>query len=121
MPPNTSKEKREAFVEDVILELGLIKASNTTIGNEKVRGVSGGERKRVSIATQLITDPSVLFLDEPTSGLDGFQAQSVMEAMKNLTENNRYFYFYSIIFYNILFIYVFFYILNNFELIIIIN
>jgi ATP-binding cassette subfamily G (WHITE) protein 2 len=89
MSADTSREKREAFVRDVILELGLVKAAHTIIGNEKVRGVSGGERKRVSIATQLISDPSILFLDEPTSGLDGFQAQSVMEAMKNLSINNR--------------------------------
>jgi ABC-type multidrug transport system ATPase subunit len=90
MSAELPKQQREAFVDDVILELGLIKAQNTTIGSAKVRGVSGGERKRVSIATQLITDPSILFLDEPTSGLDGFQAQSVMEAMKNLTSNNRF-------------------------------
>lgn len=92
MSADVSRKDRESFVDDVILELGLLKAQNTTIGNARVRGVSGGERKRVSIATQLITDPSILFLDEPTSGLDGFQAQSVMEAMKNLTTNNRYLY-----------------------------
>jgi ABC-type multidrug transport system ATPase subunit len=89
MSADISRQQREAFVDDVILELGLLKAQHTMIGGAKVRGVSGGERKRVSIATQLITDPSILFLDEPTSGLDGFQAQSVMEAMKNMTTNNR--------------------------------
>lgn len=89
MSAGVPREQREAFVDDVILELGLLKAQHTMIGGDKVRGVSGGERKRVSIATQLITDPSILFLDEPTSGLDGFQAQSVMEAMKNMTTNNR--------------------------------
>jgi ABC-type multidrug transport system ATPase subunit len=44
--------------------------------------VSGGERKRANIGTQMIFRPAILFLDEPTSGLDAFQSQSVMECMK---------------------------------------
>lgn len=59
------------------------------IGDEKTRGISGGERKRAAIAVQLIADPAVLFLDEPTSGLDSFQAQAVMESMKSMASNGR--------------------------------
>eukprot|EP01041_Mallomonas_annulata_P001000 gene1000-1966_t len=84
LPLTLSAETKAKVVEDITAELGLVKAKNTIIGNEKLRGVSGGERKRVAIATQLITDPAVLFLDEPTSGLDSFQAQSVMECLKSL-------------------------------------
>lgn len=83
--PNTlpDDEKKE-IVEATIAELGLVKARNTIIGNDDVRGVSGGERKRASIATQLLTDPAALFLDEPTSGLDAFQSQAVMECLRSL-------------------------------------
>jgi ABC-type multidrug transport system ATPase subunit len=71
LPETLSDENKKAVVNSVIQELGLIKAKDTIIGSDKVRGVSGGERKRASVAVQLISDPAVLFLDEPTSGLDG--------------------------------------------------
>ena len=73
--PNTlSDEEKKEIVEATIAELGLVKARDTIIGDDDVRGVSGGERKRASIATQLLTDPAALFLDEPTSGLDSHTA-----------------------------------------------
>jgi len=89
LPADSTSETRADLVDAVINELALGKTRDTIIGNEKVRGVSGGERKRVSIGVQLISDPAVLFLDEPTSGLDSFQALSVMESMKALSENGR--------------------------------
>ena len=69
LPSSTSDEIKANLVDAVISELGLVKAKDTIVGDEKIRGVSGGERKRCSIAQQLLTDPAVLFLDEPTSGL----------------------------------------------------
>ena len=81
--------KRLELVDAVISELGLNKARDTIIGDEKLRGVSGGERRRASIGVQLISDPAILFLDEPTSGLDAFQALSVMESMRTLSDNGR--------------------------------
>jgi ATP-binding cassette subfamily G (WHITE) protein 2 len=57
-----------ARVDQIIHELGLKKVENTYIGNAFLRGVSGGERKRVNIGVELVTDPSLIFLDEPTSG-----------------------------------------------------
>lgn len=57
--------------------LNLTKSARTKIGDNRVRGVSGGERKRVSIASELLTDPSVILLDEPTSGL-GKQSESFL-------------------------------------------
>lgn len=54
----------EAYVNSVINDLGLKKARDTVIGDEMTKGVSGGERKRVSIGVELISNPSVLFLDE---------------------------------------------------------
>jgi ABC-type multidrug transport system ATPase subunit len=89
LPVDMSSNDKAELVEAVISELGLGKTRNTIIGNETIRGISGGERKRACIAIQLISNPSVLFLDEPTSGLDSFQALSVMEAMKNLSSKGR--------------------------------
>ena len=85
LPDELPDSEKKEVVMGVLTELGLLKAKDTIIGDDKVRGVSGGERKRANIAAQLICDPAVLFLDEPTSGLDSFQAQSVMEAMKVLS------------------------------------
>lgn len=51
--------------------------------------MSGGERKRANIGTQMISRPAILFLDEPTSGLDAFQSQSVMECMKSMADSGR--------------------------------
>eukprot|EP00599_Poterioochromonas_sp_BG-1_P010651 CAMPEP_0173145792 /NCGR_PEP_ID=MMETSP1105-20130129/8100_1 /TAXON_ID=2985 /ORGANISM="Ochromonas sp., Strain BG-1" /LENGTH=662 /DNA_ID=CAMNT_0014059853 /DNA_START=81 /DNA_END=2070 /DNA_ORIENTATION=- len=86
LPEDLSDADKTKIVDTTIAELGLVKARDTIIGNEKVRGVSGGERKRASIGVQLLTDPAVLFLDEPTSGLDAFQSQAVMESLKNLAD-----------------------------------
>ena len=56
------------IVEDVILELGLKDCANTIIGDDWRKGISGGERRRVSVAIQLLVNPSLIFLDEPTTG-----------------------------------------------------
>lgn len=58
--------------------------AHTNIGDEGRRGVSGGERRRVSIGIDIIHKPSVLFLDEPTSGLDSTSAYSVVEKVKDI-------------------------------------
>ena len=52
------------------------------IGNEFIRGVSGGERKRTNIGMELIIAPNILFLDEPTTGLDAYTAVSVVQLLK---------------------------------------
>ena len=88
-PATMTEEEKSELVHAVIMELGLVKAKDTLIGNDKVRGVSGGERKRANIGIQLITNPAVLFLDEPTSGLDSFQALAVMECIKGLASRGR--------------------------------
>lgn len=73
--PNTIPQPEKiATADSVIAELGLSKCQDTIIGNSFIRGVSGGERKRVSIAHEMVMDPSLLILDEPTSGLDATAA-----------------------------------------------
>lgn len=68
----------------LIRELGLSKAENTIIGSATRRGVSGGERKRTAIGKELLSNPKLLFLDEPTSNLDSFQAQNIIQTLKDL-------------------------------------
>eukprot|EP00741_Cyanophora_paradoxa_P013408 tig00020685_g12947.t1 len=79
-----SDAQRSARVDEVLAQLGLEKAAGTQIGGAFVRGVSGGEKRRVSIGIELIRSPSVLLLDEPTSGLSSADAYRVMELLKGM-------------------------------------
>ncbi|KAF0688348.1 Aste57867_20028 [Aphanomyces stellatus] len=82
--------QREARVDYVIDELGLTKCRDSQIGGgADVRGLSGGERKRLSFATEILTNPSLLFVDEPTSGLDSFMAESVVLQLQKLAREGR--------------------------------
>lgn len=83
------REKKKEQIDSLIEELGLESCQKTKIGNELRRGVSGGQRKRASIGTEMITDPSILFLDEPTSGLDSSTAYSLVEKLKRLASLGR--------------------------------
>jgi ABC-type multidrug transport system ATPase subunit len=86
----TAAEKRKR-VDAVIQELGLNKTRDTIVGGTffggEARGISGGERKRVGIAVDLLHNPPIVFLDEPTSGLDSFQALQVMKTVCSLARN----------------------------------
>nr|GLL39318.1 ABC transporter G family member 17-like [Ipomoea trifida] len=79
--PRADKKNR---VEKLIDQLGLSPSRNTYIGDEGTRGVSGGERRRVSIGVDIIHGPPLLFLDEPTSGLDSTSAHSVIEKVHDI-------------------------------------
>ena len=61
-----SKHARDEMVHDLMEQLGLSKIADSIVGSTKVRGISGGERKRLSIAVEMISSPELLFLDEPT-------------------------------------------------------
>ena len=63
-----SKKRRDELVEELISEVRLESSADTIVGDSKVRGISGGERRRLSIACELISSPNLIFLDEPTSG-----------------------------------------------------
>jgi len=86
LPSSVSLIEKERRVDDIIAKLSLVKAAGTIIGDVKRRGISGGERKRLAIGCELLSDPQLLFLDEPTSGLDSFQAQQVVQSLKALAD-----------------------------------
>jgi ABC-type multidrug transport system ATPase subunit len=80
----------EKLVDQNLEELGLMGCADRMIGGGLIRGISGGEKKRASIGTELIFNPSVLFLDEPTTGLDSFTSQKLAELLKFLAiKKNR--------------------------------
>ncbi|XP_043774061.1 ATP-binding cassette sub-family G member 8 isoform X2 [Cervus elaphus] len=89
LPRNFSQAQRDKRVDDVIAELRLRQCANTRVGNIYVRGVSGGERRRVSIGVQLLWNPGILILDEPTSGLDSFTAHNLVKTLSRLAKGNR--------------------------------
>ncbi|KAJ6886895.1 hypothetical protein NC651_027290 [Populus alba x Populus x berolinensis] len=84
-----SKEEKIMHAESVITQLGLTKCKNSIIGGPFMRGVSGGERKRVSIGQEMLINPSLLFLDEPTSGLDSTTAQRIVSNLWELAKGGR--------------------------------
>ncbi|KAI6649409.1 ATP-binding cassette sub-family G member 2 [Oopsacas minuta] len=85
----SDRQQRARLVEEVIDKLGLSEVADSRIGTDFSRGVSGGERKRTHIATELVIAPSILFLDEPTSGLDAYTALKLMRQLKTLSQEGR--------------------------------
>ena len=83
-----SKE-REARVLSLLKELGLWNVAESFVGDEEHRGISGGERKRVSIGVEMIQDPPILLLDEPTSGLDSTSALQVIELLSMVARTKQ--------------------------------
>ncbi|TPX56692.1 hypothetical protein PhCBS80983_g04354 [Powellomyces hirtus] len=81
-----TRAEKEWKADEVLSRLRLDKAAETRIGDGLTRGVSGGERKRVCVAQQIVADPDVLFLDEATSGLDSTAALSVLANVKRDAE-----------------------------------
>uniref|UniRef100_A0A0N8DYE2 Protein white n=1 Tax=Daphnia magna TaxID=35525 RepID=A0A0N8DYE2_9CRUS len=83
--------ERMTRVGQVIHELGLTKCENTMIGNPErgIKGISGGERKRLAFASEVLTNPSLMFCDEPTSGLDSYMAQNIVQVLKNIASTGK--------------------------------
>jgi ABC transport system ATP-binding/permease protein len=84
LPPDIGREGRRARVQEVLAELGLQQRADLQIAK-----LSGGQRKRVSVGTELLTQPTLLFLDEPTSGLDPGNEKQVMTVLRQLADGGR--------------------------------
>lgn len=89
LPDSMTKEEISEVVEATIQEMGLQDCSDRLIGNWHLRGISGGEKKRLSVALEILTRPHLLFLDEPTSGLDSASAFFVIQTLRNLARDGR--------------------------------
>ncbi|KAF8009229.1 hypothetical protein BT93_J0272 [Corymbia citriodora subsp. variegata] len=89
LPTTLSKDEVNSIVEGTIIEMGLQDCADRVIGNWHLRGISGGEKKRLSIALEILTRPHLLFLDEPTSGLDSASAFFVVQTLRNVALDGR--------------------------------
>ncbi|CAG9864008.1 unnamed protein product [Phyllotreta striolata] len=89
MDSNLSFEHRMIRVDEVISDFVLRKCENTRIGSTGNGGLSGGEKKRLSFAAEVLTNPVLMFCDEPTSGLDSFMALNVLQALKNMAQTGK--------------------------------
>jgi ABC-type multidrug transport system ATPase subunit/pSer/pThr/pTyr-binding forkhead associated (FHA) protein len=89
LPADYTDDEIQGRVDQVITRLGLKGTERTRIGSATRRGISGGQRKRVNIAMELLTDPPVLVLDEPTSGLSSNDSLSLVRLLRSLAEAGK--------------------------------
>jgi ABC-type multidrug transport system ATPase subunit len=84
LPDSLPLSEKKARAEETVREMGLKEAMDTRVGGWAVKGISGGQRRRVSICMEILTRPELLFLDEPTSGLDSAASYHVMSRIAML-------------------------------------
>ncbi len=84
LPSHTPPAQHEAAVERTLRALGLEGVADSLIGDPDARGISGGQKKRVSIGLELVADPALLLLDEPTSGLDASASRALVAALRGI-------------------------------------
>ncbi|KAJ5773823.1 hypothetical protein N7457_008719 [Penicillium paradoxum] len=89
LPSSVSKRERKDRIRTLLEAFGIQNQANTLVGTPIRKGISGGQKRRVSVASQLITNPRILFLDEPTSGLDSTASFEVISYAKELAQANN--------------------------------
>ncbi|RWS22138.1 protein white-like isoform X1, partial [Leptotrombidium deliense] len=90
MEKHYTRAERKVRVESVMQELGLNKCADNLIGYPgRIKGISGGERKRLAFASEVLTNPSIFICDEPTSGLDSYMAEQVIQVLHSMAQAGR--------------------------------
>ncbi|KAL8767246.1 MAG: hypothetical protein Q9194_006039 [Teloschistes cf. exilis] len=89
LPSSVSSHDRRQRVEELLASFGLRDQANTLVGTPIRKGISGGQKRRLSIASLLITGPKILFLDEPTSGLDSTASFEVIKYLKKVARQHQ--------------------------------
>ncbi|CAH1430816.1 unnamed protein product [Lactuca virosa] len=89
LPPDVTHESRHMFVEEVMNLIELNSIRNSLVGLPGVDGLSTEQRKRLTIAVELVANPCIIFMDEPTSGLDARAAAIVMRTVRNTVDTGR--------------------------------
>ncbi|ONH95200.1 hypothetical protein PRUPE_7G056400 [Prunus persica] len=89
LPSTMTKDDKNEVVDETLTKMGLQDCAENNIGNWHLRGISNGEKRRLSICTEILTQPHVLLLDEPTSGLDSASSFFVIWALRNIAHDGR--------------------------------
>jgi ABC-type multidrug transport system ATPase subunit/ABC-type multidrug transport system permease subunit len=89
LPPDTTDEEIYSRIDKILADLEIEDTRHVLIGSPERKGISGGQRKRVNLALELLTEPSLLCLDEPTSGLASEDASNVMKLLRKLADGGR--------------------------------
>ncbi|KAI5595772.1 hypothetical protein BDE02_03G162500 [Populus trichocarpa] len=89
LPPEVDSETRKMFIDEVMELVELDSLRNALVGLPGVNGLSTEQRKRLTIAVELVANPSIIFMDEPTSGLDARAAAIVMRTVRNTVDTGR--------------------------------
>lgn len=90
----SSSQARRQLVTNLLSSFGLMQRQDVLVGTPLRKGLSGGQKRRVSVASQLVTGPAVLWLDEPTSGLDSTASYEIMSFVRSFAKKyNVSFYF----------------------------
>ncbi|KAL6327286.1 hypothetical protein AAG906_017843 [Vitis piasezkii] len=89
LAPDVKKETRQVFVEEVMDLIELHPLRDALVGLPGIRGLSTEQRKRLTVAVELVANPSILFMDEPTTGLDARAAAVVMCTVRNTVDTGR--------------------------------
>ncbi len=87
--PDTPSGQRQRRVEEILHQMGLFDKRDLIVGDNQNRKISGGERRRLNIALELVSDPSILILDEPTSGLSSKDSESLMRILQDLKRQGK--------------------------------
>ena len=90
LPSDLKREEIDKRIDTILADLGILETKNVLIGSpDTQKGISGGQRKRVNIAMELLANPELIFLDEPTSGLSSVDTKVVMDKLKTLSDSGK--------------------------------